>query len=105
MDPSTYDAHLARLKAGEMVVIKGRSALNKEQLHFAIKASGDTVPGDTTPLPSTPENVLEAGLEAKSLGQMQELAESLGLIVTGEEDKDALAESIRAIHLEMQEKP
>ena len=105
MDQETYKAHIAKIKSGEMVMVGGRSALNEEQLHFAIQASKDTVPGDPQPVDHELEAVLADNLEGKELKDIQDLAASLGLTVTGKEDKDSLIEGIRAVHLSMQHKP
>lgn len=105
MDQSTYEAHLATLKGGEMVVIKGRSALSKDDLHFAIKASGDTLPEGIEAPSATVQPTIEDGLEGKVLADLQDIAGSLGLTVTGEENKDALVKSIREVHQDLQHKP
>lgn len=102
MDQETYDGHLKTLKNGEMVSINGRTALSVDHLNFAIRAAGDTVPGDPAP---DAHDSLEDNLDAQNLTQLQELAASLGLTVTGKEAKDTLIDEIRKVHLGLQHKP
>ena len=106
MEQEVYDAHVSNLKRGEMVVISGRSALSKEQLHFAIRAAKDTVPGDPEAEDTTLIPVVEDHLESEELEDLRNLAASLGLSVhDGGETKDELIESIRTVRLELQHKP
>lgn len=102
MNQETYDGHLKTLKGGEMISIQGRTALSKEHLDYAIRAAGDTVPGDPAP---DKHDSLEDNLDAQNLVQLQDLAASLGLTVTGDEPKDTLVEEIRKVHLGLQHKP
>lgn len=45
MTQEDYDALLAGFADGRGVTIEGRTAIDQEQLDFALRASGDTVPG------------------------------------------------------------
>ncbi len=102
MDQETYEGHLKTLKNGEMLSIQGRSALNKEHLDFAIRAGGDTVPGDPEP---DHHDSLQDNLDVQNLVQLQELAASLGLTVAGDEAKDVLIDDILKVHQGLQGKP
>lgn len=105
LDQATYDGYLAQLKRGEMVVLHGRTALNVDHLNFAIRAGGQAVPGDkeSDPEPDHHDST-EDLLENHQLEQLQDLAVSLGLTVTGDETADELRGPIREAQNDLKNK-
>lgn len=108
MDKETYDGYRAQLKRGEMVIIKGRTALNEDHLDFALRASGQSVPGKPGPDAHDPLEVALEGLtdalENQQLEQLQDLAVSLGLTITGDETAGELHGPIREAQADLQKK-
>lgn len=107
MNKAAYDAHVDTIRAGAVVHIEGRSAVTTEQLNFAIKASGDTLPvlEEADPPRDLNGDGQVDDLEKMKYQDLFPFAAALGLTIKGGTSRASTIEQIREFQTQKQALP